>query len=52
MIVFIAMDCHAQTITIAIHAVLLLESMLPLSASIPSASPSPGRIYVKKYWKM
>src|SRR5699024_6184204 len=52
MIVFMAMDCHAHTITIAIHAVLLLESILELRASLPSASPSPGRIYVKKYWKI
>ena len=30
----------------------LFESILELNALIPSTSPRPGRIYVKKYWKI
>ena len=38
--VFIAIDCHAHTITIAIHARFLLASILAVLVSA-------GRIYVK-----
>ena len=41
MIVFIAIDCHAQTITIAIQAVFL-------SASIDVVFVRYGTMYVKK----
>ena len=47
MIVFIAIACHAATITIANHADFVLASILLLKNPIPSLSPIVGRIYVK-----
>ena len=47
MIVFIAIPCHAPTITIAIHAVVSLARILFSKNEIPNVFATDGIIYVK-----